>query len=240
MYAEEAQVDSVNNRSLVNYGLNLHVAGHVESSGIKVGITDKSADLGYRYFGSGVHTLISNSKWIQHNEDGSGTAIFDWYWNSYIGNRSGSAALTLSKIQRAAQIKTFTGTSISDVFRATFDSVSGATEYRLRISIPNVIALQTFNNYISGGGAYLSQDAIDTARSHATGDTLTIAGTIETYVNGSKIGETQLTIPIKINNNIHIAINGQYKEAIPYVGVNGQWKEANPYIGVNSQWKEGI
>lgn len=37
-----------------------------------------------------------------------------------------------------------------------------------------------------------------------------------------------------------IRVNGQWKQATPYVRVNGQWKQATPYTRVNNQWKEGI
>lgn len=239
--ASEIGVDSTNNRSKVAVWLDLHVAGHVASSSISVGVNEKSSSLGYQYYGAGTHQLIYNEIWVGHNADGSGTAILSWWFSSAIGSWSGSGALTLTKIQRAAGIKTFTGTSISDVFKATFDSVSGVNEYRLRISIPTVVALQTFSNYSSGTEVTLSAEAIEEVRTRATGDTINIGGVIESYKNGSKVGESsEIVISIKLNKNIHIAINGQYKEATPYVGVNGQWKEATPYIGVNSQWKEGI
>lgn len=241
LYAEEVQVDSANNRSLVNYGLNLHVAGHVESSGIQVGVTDKNADLGYQYYGAGTHTLISNQKWVTHNEDGSKTITLDWYWNAYIGNRIGSASLTLTKIQRAAGITSFTGTDVDEAFSATFDTVSGATEYKLRISIPYVVMLQKFDNYTSGKEVYLSSQAIKELRSRATGNTIDIGGIIETYKNGTFVGESSpYMITIGVTGSIKIAINGEYKDAVMYVGVNNEWKEATPYIGVNNEWKEGI
>lgn len=39
---------------------------------------------------------------------------------------------------------------------------------------------------------------------------------------------------------IRIRVNGQWKQAVPYVRVNGQWKKAQAYIRANNSWKEGI
>jgi hypothetical protein len=237
----EIEVDTANNRSKVAVWLDLHVAGHVAASGISVGVNEKSESLGYQYYGAGAYRLIYNEIWVGHNDDGSGTAILSWWFNSGIGSWSGSGALGLTKIQRSATITSFTGTSISNAFRATYNGVSGATEYKLRISIPHVVALQTFSNYSSGANVYLSSSAIEEIRRRTTSDNVQLGGVIETYKNGSKVGESsEIIINAKINKNVHIAVNGQYREATSYVGVNGQWKEAIPYIRINGQWKEGI
>ena len=165
----------------------------------------------------------------------------DWYFNSQIGNRIGSAPFPLTKIQRAAGIKTFTGTDVDEAFTATFDTVSGATEYKLRISIPYVVFLQRFDNYTSGKEVYLSSEAITELRNRATGNTIDVGGIIETYKNGTKVGESSpLMTTIGVTGSIKLGINGEYKDAVMYVVVNNEWKEATPYIGVNNQWKEGI
>ena len=237
----EMEVDTSNNRSKVAVWLDLHVAGHVAASGISVGVNEKSENLGYQYYGAGAYRLIYNEIWVGHNDDGSGTAVLNWWFNSGIGSWSGSGNLGLTKIQRSATITSFTGTNIKDAFRATYNSVSGATEYKLRISIPHIVALQTYNNYSSGAAVYLSTSAIEEIRRRTSGDNVQLGGVIETYKNGSKAGESsEIIINIKINKYAHIVINGGYKEATSYVRVNGQWKEAIPYIGVNGQWKEGI
>lgn len=219
----------------------MHVSGHVASSGISVGVNEKSASLGYQYYGAGTHQLIYNEIWVGHNTDGSGTAVLSWWFSSAIGSWSGSGGLGLTKIDRQASINSFSGTSLTDNFRATFNSTSGSYNYKLRISVPYVVALQTFSNYSSGQNVKLSDSAVATAKSHAIGNIVKIGGVIETWSGNTKIGESaEITLDIKTNKGARIVINNQWKDVTPYVGVNGQWKEATPYIRVNGQWKEGI
>lgn len=38
---------------------------------------------------------------------------------------------------------------------------------------------------------------------------------------------------------VHIKVNGEMKNATPYIGKNGKWNIASPYIGKGGQWKRG-
>lgn len=176
-----------------------------------------------------------------HNSDGSGTAYLSGWFSAYIGSWSCSGALGLTKINRQASINSFSGTSISDNFNATFNSTSSSYNYKLRISVPNVVALQTFSNYTSGTNVKLSDSAITTAKKYSSDGKVRVGGVIETYNGSTKIGESsEIVINVTANKGFRLLINGQWKEAVAYVGVNGQWKESTTYIGVNNQWKEGI
>lgn len=59
-------------------------------------------------------------------------------------------------------------------------------------------------------------------------------------------GETELSSSYKdyvmtiTQKYVKVKVNGQWKDAVPYVRINNQWKEATPYMRVNGQWKEGI
>lgn len=39
---------------------------------------------------------------------------------------------------------------------------------------------------------------------------------------------------------MHILVNGEWRDAIPYVLINGEWKQAMAYIKNNNDWKMGI
>lgn len=150
--------------------------------------------------------------------------------------------LALTRINPVT-IDTFTGQKVTGVFKATYTPVAGQNyTYRLRISIPNVVALQLYENYQSGQEVTLSKAALQLIKQHATGDTVTLGGVIEAYSGGTKMGESrEINIVCSTKGNyIKLRINGEWKEAVPYIRVNGEWKEAKPYIRVNNQWKEGI
>lgn len=240
---QEIEVDTANNRSKVSVWLDLHVTsgGHVNSSGISAGVNEKSVNLGYQYYGPGTHTLVGNDIWVWHNSDGSGTAVLNWWFSAYIGNWSGSGTLGLTKINRQASINSFTGTTIGGNFNATFNSTSGSYNYKLRISVPNKVELQKFSNYTSGTNVTLSDSAVATAKQYSSDGIIQIGGVIETYSGSTKIGESsEIVINVTANKGYRIRVNGQWKEAVPYVRVNGAWKEATAYIRVNGTWKEGI
>lgn len=149
--------------------------------------------------------------------------------------------MPLTKITReVCKITSFTGTSVTGNFKATYTNVSGTTKI-LRISIPYVVELQRYNNYVSGTNVVLSASAIQKIKDYTTNNTVKIGGVIETWKDGSKIGESsEITINCTIGGTARVRVNGQWREATPYIRVNGQWKEAVPYIRVNNQWKEGI
>ena len=241
--ANEIQVDTSGNRSKVAVWLDLHVAGHVASSGISVGVNEKSASLGYQYYGAGTHQLIYNEIWVGHNGDGSGTAILNWWFNSSIGNWSGSGALGLTKINRYPILNS--GMNFKDNENPTLD-ITAYNTYPLRAKLeaggnPKLITRNLSNRGSQLYTIELTEAERETLRSLMTGDTLPVRETIT-----AMDGETELYssykdyVMTKSSKGVRIRVNGQWKEATPYIRVNGAWKEATPYTRVNNQWKEGI
>lgn len=240
--ASEAQVDTANNRSLVNVWLDLHVAEYVASSGISVGITGNSANLGYQYYGSGVHTLISSQVWVGHNDDGSGTAYLSWWFSAYIGNWSGDGYLGLTKINRYASL--INGKDFKDNENPVFN-IAAYNTYPLRVRLEAAGASRVSRDLSNWGSQVytleLTSEERDLLRSLMTNDYLPVRYVVCTMNNGVEIAWSWMDYTMtKGNRGARILINGQWKEAIPYVGVNGQWKEASSYVGINGQWKEGI
>lgn len=239
----EIEVDTPNNRSKVAVWLDLHVAGHVASSGISVGVNEKSVGLGYQYYGAGTHQLIYNEIWVGHNDDGSGTAILSWWFNSNIGNWSGSGALGLTKINRYPILNN--GMNFKDTENPTLD-ITAFNTYPLRVKLEaggnaGLITRDLINRGSQRYTIELTSQERDLLRSMMTGETLDVRETVCALNNGSEISWSWKDYKMtKGNRGGRILVNGQWKEAIPYVGVNGQWKEAISYVGVNGQWKEGI
>ena len=101
--------------------------------------------------------------------------------------------------------------------------------------------LQKFSNYSNGQTVKLSNDALNKIKQYASTSPVPIGVVIETWVGGTKIGESaEYTVNCSLGGAGKIRVNGQFKDATVYVRVNGQWKEAVPYVRVNNQWKEGI
>lgn len=141
------------------------------------------------------------------------------------------------KIIKAAKIDTFTGNSIKGNFAATYTKYSDSYRYKLRISIPNIKALDTFDNYVSGTNVKLSQDSITYIKQRYS-KTVTLGGVIETWSGNTQYDSEEINITCKVNSDAKIRVNGVWKDATPYVRVNNQWKEAVPYMRVNGAWKE--
>lgn len=129
---------------------------------------------------------------------------------------------------------------MKDSITVSYTSTPGK-EKKLRVSIPNVVMIKTFNNYSSGQSVYLSDSDINVIKQHTSNNSVPIGIVIETWAGNTKIGETAEIIQnCSLGSTVRLRINGQWKEATPYIRVNGQWKEATSYTRVNNQWKEGI
>lgn len=242
--AEEIEVNQEGNWSRVHTWIDLAVVGggHVASSGIVARVTGGENNLGYQYYGPGSHRLVDGYYYVSHDANGNASTHVDGSFESAIGNWYLSGDLGLSHIDMSiSQITSYDfGPTVKDKFVVNYTATSGK-EKRLRVSIPNVVMLQTFNNYSSGQTVYLSDSAIALIKQHTNNPSVPIGIVIETWIGNSKIGETSEYIrQLSVGGTVRIGINGQLKESTPYVGVNGQWKEIIPYIGVNGQWKEGI
>lgn len=185
---------------------------------------------------------------VTHNSDGNLSGYAYAYFtkggtSSYTPNSGGvtNGWTALTKIPRAATINSFTGTDINKAFRATYTTQGSGFTYKLRISIPNVRALDTFNNYSSGTDVYLSKASIDYIKSYTRNKTIQLGGVIETWSGSTKIGESsEIKITCNIRRDMYINIGGTYKRATAYVRIGNEWKEARPYLRANNEWKEGI
>jgi hypothetical protein len=106
--------------------------------------------------------------------------------------------ITLPRINRVAKINSFTGNDVEGTFSATYTKYISDWKEKLRISIPNVVALMTIDNYESGDGVTLDSESITTIQNYMnTNGTnqVVLGGVIETWNGNTKIGESS-----EINN----------------------------------------
>lgn len=191
------------------------------------------------YYNNGSHTLVQGDYTFTHNEDGTLTKDIEFGIETSMIDGKQTVSITFPKINRAAKIDTFTGDSIRGNFAATYTKYSDSYRYKLRISVPNIKMLDTFDNYVSGTPVKLSQDSITYIKDRYS-KTVTLGGVIETWSGNTQWDSQELMITCKVNSDAKIRVNGEWKDATPYVRVNGQWKEATPYMRVNGAWKEEI
>ena len=134
---------------------------------------------------------------VYHNSDGTKTVNYTCYFNAdnnpYVGALSSSGSYTCPTIPRAAPITNVSYTNIYSSFYTSFTSYSSSFNYKLRVSIPNVVALETYSNYTSGATKTLSVEKqkylVDyLCKNNKTSDSLGFV--IETYSGSTKIGES--------------------------------------------------
>ena len=137
-------------------------------------------------------TIASKTFTVTHNSNGTGSVSVRTYMDTGIsaGVIQKSTSLTLTTIPRASKIDNFTGTNLAGDFNVTFTSYYSKFTNKLRISIPNVKALETFN-YTSGTSFKLSQASLDYLYSYTSNtDKVKLGAVIETWNGSTKIGES--------------------------------------------------
>lgn len=184
---------------------------------------------------------------VTHNGDGnlSGYAYATFTkggTSSYAPNTGGVATdwTALTYLPRSATIDTFTGNDVDGSFKVTYTKKSDSFTHKLRISIPSVKSLETFN-YVSGTSFYLTDESKDYIYNYAKTNQLqsvTLGAVIETWSGGSKIGDsTELKNVCSLGAISKLFINNDWKRATPHIRINNEWKIAIPYIRINNEWK---
>lgn len=197
----ETSTSTVNNTSEVSFSFTIYKASYSWNNwnsitySIIINGTSYSGTIPSYSAGSTL-TIRSGSQTISHNSDGTKTINYSFSVNdgsgqSYTcGNASASGDLTLTTIPRASSINSFYGNDIEEYFSVNYTSYYSGFTNKLRLSIPNVIALETFN-YSSGETFKLSDDTINYLYSYMSKiKTVKIGAVIETWNGDTKIGES--------------------------------------------------
>lgn len=220
----------------------MHVAGHVASSRITVKVTGGESYLGYQYYGAGDHRLIDGYFYVNHNDDGSGSTGVNGSFESAIGNWYLSGTLELTKINRYPYLNS--GKNFKDTENPVFD-ITAYGAYPLRVRLEAEGASRVSRDLSSRNSQVytltLTDEERELLRSLTSGNTLPVRYVVCAMSGGNEIAWSWKDYTMtKTAGLSEIRVNGQWKQATPYVRVNGQWKQATPYTRVNNQWKEGI
>ena len=153
-------------------------------------------------FSPGYHLLGTKDIVIGHATDGTfpgrnvGISASSWHMS---GATSGN--IYAGKINRLAVINTFTGNDINGNFNVTYTSYISTYTYKLRLSIPNVIALETYE-YASNTTFTLSNETIEYLYTYTTNsNTVRLGAVIETWNGNTKLGESTELINVCVISN---------------------------------------
>ena len=173
------------------------------------------------YDGVSAVTLNSGSLTIEHNSDGKkdiniSFSVSDTTGQSYTsGNASSSGTMTLTTIPRASRLDSFSANDIEGNFSANYTSFHSGFTNKLRLSIPNVLVIQTIDNYVSGSSFKLTQDTINYLYGYMNNtNSVKIGAVIETWNGNTKIGESsEIAITCYIYNANPVLGTTSYKDS---------------------------
>lgn len=206
-------------------GSNWDIGAWGDTKGSYIGTSALTFDGSIPNF-AGTRWLAENKTFkVNHNSDGTGKATIYWKWgvnSSWAGiqNISGSFEITLPTIPRAGSIDSLVcSTSYLDgVFTYKYTPKSNVFYNRLRVSIPNVVVLQTINLGAKPASQQTGTYTLTTAllesiyNRYPNASTCVIGFVVETYSDSgytSKVGESQeLTLTQTFPAGVAPAIGG--------------------------------
>lgn len=216
-----------NNTSTVSFTLTLHKPSRISSSATKywsVTIDGQTFSGSGSIGGSGAQTLLTGSKTITHNNDGTKSISFsasvgiNITWSgSWLGTISGSGSMGLSTIARGADITSFTcSTSYLDgTFTIKYNPKATYTYY-LRLSIPNIKQIARISLGTQGTGEktttykFSSTELSSIYTAMPNNANVPIGAVIECYNGATKITESsEPTITLSLPTSIVPVINSQ-------------------------------
>ena len=243
--------DQAGNYTIINWQHGVHCRWDYGSNGIQsYGVAIENVDVyGGEIFSGlsmGDHELASGSYTINHNADGtktfnlrtSGRAFVDPYYDE----TSGSQDFSLPTIPRYAVTNSVNGSNIEENFSVNYTKYVQSYTYKLRISIPNIVALETINYPTSGTSFKLSDSSIEEIYNRLPdNDTFNLGFRVETWNGSTRLSEGNEVIKLcsKTPRAARIRIGNEWKRGTPYLRINGEWKKAIPYIRNNNEWKRG-
>lgn len=179
-------------------------------------------------------TAFEQTFTIQHNADGTKnvTVYAGIDHDVFYSGKNNSVTLALTRIARAANI-TACGCStqyLNGPITTSFNSNSDNFTYKLRVSIPNVKALETISIAGTGTGTlrctHTIPDAVLTTiyNMYTTTATVKIGIVIETYSGSTKVGESSesiLTLKMPADVNPKFSTAGTAPPPLAAATVNG-------------------
>lgn len=253
IYAKLNSQNTANNTSSISYESRLYGAGSGSYfysssdtsktiSGTNLPSSVESANGTYY---KGETTLQTRTVTVPHNEDGTKTisANANFYAGPWGFNATASGSATVPRINRYAVTRSVTGSNVEENFSVNYTKYVDTYKYKLRISIPNVKTLETINYNTSDESFKLSSTTVNELfDTYGPLATFNLGFAVETWNNGdtSKLSDGNETLAnCMTDSKGRIRINGEWKNATPYVRQNGEWKRTIPHIRINNEWKRG-
>lgn len=184
-----------NNTTTVRfYGVLNVTAGWVNwSNSRKVWVHYAESSSFGNYFTTGSYTLVQGDFTFTHDANGNKTQNVGFGIDTSFVSGSSSVDITFPHINRIGIINTFVGNDLNGNFAATYTTYVSGYNYKLRISIPNVVALMTIDDYESGIGVSLDTASITRIKQYLDDNgtnKVVLGGVIETYDGTTKLGES--------------------------------------------------
>ena len=203
----------------------------------------------YGSFSDGWVEISSRTVTVGHNSDGTkkcniNSSATGPSGTSLSGNTTtANADVTLDTIQRYAKTNSATGSNIEEPFSVSYSKYVSSWKYKLRISIPEVRALERIDYNTSGTSFNLTQATIDDLfNTYGPLATFKLGFAVETWNSAGTSKQSdgnEVKIDCKTDSKGRIRIGGVWKNATPYIRVGGTWKKTTPYIRINNEWKRG-
>ena len=197
----ETSTDIINNTSTISFDFTIYKSSYSWSGWNSITYTVNIDGTNYTgtipsYTAGNRMVIASGTQTISHNSDGTKNIGFsfnvtDNSGQSYTcGNASASGTMDLTTIARASTINSVSGSDIESNFVVTYTSYYNQFTNKLRVSIPNVYALQT-HEYTSGTSFTLDQSSLEYLYTYmANKQTVPLGFVIETWNGSTKIGES--------------------------------------------------
>ena len=222
LYAKLNSQSVANNNSSVSYQSRLYYGGGYFNTGSPssksisgTGASGQSGDASGTY-NSGETTLNTITGTVTHDTNGNANVSANASVNfgpwSYSNSVTGSTSLP--KINRVAVTNSATGSDIEQPFNVNYTKYVNNYQYKLRISIPNVIALETIDYNTSGEQFTLSQSTIENLYSRfTTTNTFNLGFAVETWNGSTKLSAgNEKIISCKITGNTPIFTDFEYND----------------------------
>ncbi len=231
IYAKLNSQSVANNQSSVSYQSRLYYGGGYFYTGSTTtkslsgsGAGGQSLD-GSGTYNGGETTLNTITGTITHDNNGNANVSTSatFYSSPWGYNVTASTSASLPKINRVAVTNSVIGSDIEQEFSVNYTKYVNNYQYKLRISIPNVVALETINYNTSGEEFTLSQETIEylfeyfNKKEKLNSDgTFNIGFAVETWNGSSKLSTgNEKIIKCKITNADPIFTNFDYNDINP-------------------------
>lgn len=137
------------------------------------------------YYPKGSHILITKDFTWQHDANGNFSAWIGASLSTTFVSGNTGGVITLPKINRIAITNSVEGEDVEGNFKVNYTKYVDSYTYKLRISIPSVVMLQT-TDYISGTNISLSSEALLNLLSRMTSNNINLGFAVETW-NGDTL-----------------------------------------------------